>query len=212
MAASLSGSLLPIRALVLNAATQHTSGLTFTNEGLESHFGVNYLSNFLLVLLLLQSMDKENGRIVIVSSWTHDPFDSRNSHISEESHKKIFTDIDTLAKPPVESNEGVGTWALWSAGMRRYGMSKTLMAMFMYELQRRIDADPVLSNIAVLSVDPGGMGTGIARDAPFPLRFLLSWVFPVIDPSHPTHGVYPAKRLATKASYIRGASQKSLLR
>jgi NAD(P)-dependent dehydrogenase (short-subunit alcohol dehydrogenase family) len=149
-----SGSLPPIRALVLNAALQHTSGQTFTNEGFESNFAVNYLSNFLLVLLLLQSMDKENGRIVIVSSWTHDPLDSRNSHITDESHKTIFTDVDMLAKPPVESSEGVGTWQLWMAGMRRYGMSKTLMASFMYELQRRLDADPALSNISVLSVIP----------------------------------------------------------
>jgi NAD(P)-dependent dehydrogenase (short-subunit alcohol dehydrogenase family) len=53
----------------------NTSDQTFANEGLESNFAVNYLSNFLLVLLLLQSMDKENERIVIVSSLTHDPLD-----------------------------------------------------------------------------------------------------------------------------------------
>lgn len=177
-----SGALPPIRALVLNAALQHTAGQTFTNDGLESNFAVNYLSNFLLVLLLMQSMDKGAGRVVIVSSWTHDPLDSRNAHITEEKHKTIFTDVDTLAKPPVESGEGLGTWQLWMAGMRRYGMSKTLMVMFMYELQRRLDADPALSDISVLSVDPGGMATSLVRDGPFLLRFLLGWIYPIFDP------------------------------
>jgi hypothetical protein len=88
-------------------------------------------------------------------------------------------------------------------------MSKTLMAMFMYELQRRIDADLVLSNIAVLSVDPGGMGTGIARDAPFPLPFLLRWVFPAIDPLiRLIEYIQPngsLRRPATSAAHLRRA-------
>lgn len=42
-----SGALPPIRALILNAAIQHNQGQTFTNDGLESNFGVDYLSNFL---------------------------------------------------------------------------------------------------------------------------------------------------------------------
>ena len=124
-----SGDLPPIRALILNAAIQHTKGQAFTNDGLESNFGMNYLSNFLLVLLLLQSMDKKSGRIVIVASWTHDPLDTRNSHIKEESHKTIFTSVDALAKAPIEKKDG--PWPEWDAGMRRYGMSKTLMVMFM---------------------------------------------------------------------------------
>ena len=124
-----SGALPPIRALVLNAAVQHLKGQTFTNDGLESNFAVNYLSNFLLVLLLLQSMDKESGRVVLVASWTHDPHDSRNFHVKEDSHKTIFRSVDSLAKPPIESDKG--EWEFLSAGMRRYGMSKTLMVMFM---------------------------------------------------------------------------------
>lgn len=124
-----SGALPPIRALILNAAQQNLKGQTFTNDGLESNFSINYLSNFLLVLLLLQSMDKGFGRIVIVSSWTHDPLDTRNSHIKEDAHKTIFRDVDSLAKPPIANEKG--EWDLWNAGMRRYGMSKTLMVMFM---------------------------------------------------------------------------------
>ncbi|KAF2501705.1 putative short-chain dehydrogenase [Lophium mytilinum] len=177
-----SGALPPIRALILNAAVQNTKGQSFTSEGLEENFAINYLSNFLLILLLLQIMDKENGRIVIISSWTHDPMDPRNNHITDESHKTIFTNIDALAKPPIEEKNDAGIMAVWAAGMRRYGMSKTLMAMLMPELQRRIDADPALSNISVLSVDPGGMATGIVRNSPLPIRIMLVYILPLFAP------------------------------
>lgn len=43
----------------------------------------------------------------------------------------IFKDVDTLAKPLVEDTKA-GKWELLNAGMRRYGMSKTLIVMLMY--------------------------------------------------------------------------------
>lgn len=43
-----------------------------SEDGYEMSFQVNYLSNFILILLLLQSMDKTNGRILIVGSWSHE--------------------------------------------------------------------------------------------------------------------------------------------
>lgn len=64
-----SGSIPRIRALVLNAAIQHTQGMKSTEDGLEANFAINYLSNFLFTNLLLQSMDPAMGRVVIVSSW-----------------------------------------------------------------------------------------------------------------------------------------------
>lgn len=122
-----SGEIPPIRALVLNAAVQFTKRQTFTNDGLESHFAINYLANFLLVLLLLQSMDKNMGRIVIVSSWTHDTSHPLNKHIVDESHKTVMRDPEDLAKPRRKDKEGDE----YNSGMRRYGMSKTLIVMFM---------------------------------------------------------------------------------
>lgn len=123
-----SGEIPPIRALVLNAALQHVKGQTFTNDGLESNFAVNYLANFLLVLLLLPSMDKEMGRIVIVSSWTHDPAHPLSGQTDDESHRTILNDFQGLARP--EANDKVGDEH--NAGRRRYGMSKALMIMWMY--------------------------------------------------------------------------------
>jgi NAD(P)-dependent dehydrogenase (short-subunit alcohol dehydrogenase family) len=81
------GELPPIRALILNAGYQdhelivsetyfkEFQGLTpktMTEDGYETSWQVNYLANQLLALLLLQSMDKEKGRILIVGSWSHE--------------------------------------------------------------------------------------------------------------------------------------------
>ena len=122
------GDLPPIRALVLNAAVQDGKGQKFTEDGFESHFGVNYLANFLLVLLLLQSMDKEDGRIVIVSSWSHNPYDTRNNmFIRGDEDRTIWKEPEELAYEKVMDKKGDE----FPAGYRRYGRSKTLVVMFM---------------------------------------------------------------------------------
>lgn len=69
------GSLPPITALILSAGYMSNGSQRITPDGHETTFQVNYLSNFLLVLLLLQSMHPEHARIVYVTSWTHDPSD-----------------------------------------------------------------------------------------------------------------------------------------
>jgi hypothetical protein len=94
------GALPPICARILNAAIQYNQGYSRTMAS--SHFGVDYLSNVLLVLLLLQSMGKESGRVVIFSSQTHKHPDTRNSHTKEDSHKITFKDVNMLAKPLIE--------------------------------------------------------------------------------------------------------------
>lgn len=61
------GSMPPIRALIISAGFAEMTTQSLTSDGFDMTFQVNYLSQFLLVLLLLQSIDKQNGRIVIVS-------------------------------------------------------------------------------------------------------------------------------------------------
>jgi NAD(P)-dependent dehydrogenase (short-subunit alcohol dehydrogenase family) len=67
-----SGKLPTIHALILNAGFQDASDVTLSADGVDMSFAVNHLGNWLLALLLLQSMDKEKGRIVVVSSWSHE--------------------------------------------------------------------------------------------------------------------------------------------
>jgi len=66
------GEIPMIRALVLNAGYQEFQQQTWVEGGLDSTWVVNYLSQWLLTLLLLQSMDRENGRIVVLGSHTHE--------------------------------------------------------------------------------------------------------------------------------------------
>lgn len=100
------GTLVPIRALILNAAWQEANSgtlkpKTFTDDGYEAHFAINYLANFLLVLMLLQSMDRERGRIIFVCSWIHDTGDSRNNTTGQfagDEYKILFRDVEALSK------------------------------------------------------------------------------------------------------------------
>jgi NAD(P)-dependent dehydrogenase (short-subunit alcohol dehydrogenase family) len=143
------GSLPPIRALILSAGFQELETQAFSSDGFDMTFQVNYLSQFLLVLLLLQSLDKEHGRIVIVSGWNHEyvPFiiplrscdltlststeDNRNDAAGiykEEKYKILFHDTESLAK---------GTWSSPAedpsslSGQRRYGAAHLCEVMFM---------------------------------------------------------------------------------
>jgi NAD(P)-dependent dehydrogenase (short-subunit alcohol dehydrogenase family) len=143
------GSLPPIRALVLNAGYQEHIGQTFTDDGFDSSFQANYLSHFLLTLMLLESMDKEKGRIVVLGSWTHeyaflessilgdrtDKFssttDPRNKlgPLAEvyvpEKYRQIFNDpmdVESVAKGKWSSEEEYPGDI--NAGHRRYGAAK----------------------------------------------------------------------------------------
>ena len=62
----------PLRALVCNAGVQHVGPTQRTEDGFESTFGVNHLGHFLLANLMLRHLEAP-GRIIFVSSGTHDP-------------------------------------------------------------------------------------------------------------------------------------------
>ena len=50
-----------------------------------------------------------------------------------------------------------------------------------HDLQHRLASDPQLSNIKVLAVDPGGMGTTLTRTSPIYIRFLTYVLIPVLS-------------------------------
>lgn len=66
------GEVPPIRALILNVAYRESQGQTRTESGLDITFAIYYLGYWILVLLLLQSIDQKFGRLVIVGSWIHE--------------------------------------------------------------------------------------------------------------------------------------------
>ncbi|KAI0133367.1 NAD(P)-binding protein [Hypoxylon sp. NC0597] len=164
-----SGKIPPIRALVLSAAYQEHDQQNFTKDGFDMTFQATYLSQFLLTLLLLQSMDKENGRIVVLGSWTHDTTDPRNkigpyreSYVPEEFHQ-IFSDPQGSTEPIAKGKWGVQTGRTHDpcAGIRRR------------ELSRRISQDPALSKISVLGLDPAAMISGLTRRSNWFIRVVL---------------------------------------
>ncbi|KAI0479293.1 NAD(P)-binding protein [Xylariaceae sp. FL0804] len=179
-----SGALPPIRALVLCAGWQEYTTQTLTDDGFDMAFQANHLSHFLLALLLLQSMDKTDGRIVIVASWSHDSTDRRNNTgppmtdfqpFREERFRQIFSapmDTEPIARSRWSTaDEFPGDFC---AGYRRYAASKLCEVMFMRELSRRVAADPVLSSVAILGIDPGAMPSTLQSRAP--LAFQIGMV------------------------------------
>lgn len=65
------GKIPNIRVLILNAGFQDLNKQTWTKDGFDTRFSVNYLGQWLLTLLLLKRIDRYTGRIVIVSSQAH---------------------------------------------------------------------------------------------------------------------------------------------
>ncbi|KAI0394769.1 putative short-chain dehydrogenase [Xylariaceae sp. FL0594] len=178
------GDIPPIQALVLNAGFQDFGKQVWTPDGFDVTFSANYLGHWLLTLLLLKSMNKECGRIVVIGSQAHDPRDKRNDRTGA-----FATERDKTLVHDKESFEAIarGTWSSakqdpsWRSGFRRYGASKLFLVMMIHELQRRMDHDPVLSRVCVLGVDPGTMSTGLQRRAAWFVRVvLLQIVYPII--------------------------------
>ncbi|KAK6063172.1 putative short-chain dehydrogenase, partial [Seiridium cupressi] len=100
------GEIPRIQALIFNAGYREPFGQTRTKNGFDAAFATNYLGHWLLVMLLLQSMNKESGRVVVVGGFVHDPPDKskKASEAYEEARwKKVFLDassetIDSVAK------------------------------------------------------------------------------------------------------------------
>ncbi|KAM0240087.1 hypothetical protein ACHAP5_008116 [Fusarium lateritium] len=175
------GELPPIRALILNAGYQDHELITMTEDSYETSWQVNFLANQLLALLLLQSMDKEKGRILIVGSWSHDVKDPRNNASME-----CYKDLDSLFPGPEELAKGKwsrpGSGGGWLAGYRRYGASKLCAVMLMHELVNRLAHDDKLSNVTVVGLDPGVMGTDLTRRGSAVMYYSIKFVAPLVAP------------------------------
>jgi NAD(P)-dependent dehydrogenase (short-subunit alcohol dehydrogenase family) len=125
------GEIPPIRALVLNAGYLEFTAQTWTAGGFDVTFASNYLGHWLLTLLLLGSMDREEGRVVVVGSEAHDPYNPKG--------KGSFNEARFMEFMRDGSSEGVarGTWSSsaedpsYNGGFRRYGASKFCQVMMM---------------------------------------------------------------------------------
>ncbi|TGJ81877.1 hypothetical protein E0Z10_g6894 [Xylaria hypoxylon] len=194
------GEIPPIRALILNAGFQDFGKQSWTSDGLDTTFAANYLGHWLLTLLLLESLDREAGRIVIIGSQSHDPNDPRNVRgkaFKDPKYKTFVSDaagFEAIAK---------GTWSpatedsTFRGGFRRYGASKLFLIMMQHELQARLNADPTLSKVSILGVDPGAMISGMQRLAPWFIRVLIfKVIYPLVLHLNPNGPVRSTSRSA----------------
>ncbi|KAK6068470.1 putative short-chain dehydrogenase [Seiridium cupressi] len=185
-----SGDIPPIRALILNAGFQDFGKQAWNDDGLDMTFSANYLGHWLLTLLLLKSMDKDSGRVVIIGSQAHDPYDVRNERTKafvDEKYKNIVQDeprFEAIAK---------GTWSSakedqsYRSGFRRYGAAKLYLVMMI-----------------ILGVDPGNMSTGLQRNAPWIMKLLIFHiVFPIVAMLMPNG---PIRTTKTSASHVLQAA------
>ncbi|WP_256759547.1 SDR family NAD(P)-dependent oxidoreductase [Cohnella sp. WQ 127256] len=159
----------PLYALVCNAGVQFIDKTHFTKDGFEATFGVNHLGHFLLANMLLEQIT-HSGRIVFVSSGTHDPLKKTGMPAP------VFVAPKLLAYPDhTSSNE-----AIFLIGRRRYTTSKLCNLYFTYELASRINQQTE-TNITVNAFDPGMMpGTGLAQSyTPF-MKFVWKYVLPAL--------------------------------
>jgi NAD(P)-dependent dehydrogenase (short-subunit alcohol dehydrogenase family) len=172
----LAGSRPPTGAIVCNAGIQIIAGLTFTEDGIETTFQVNHLGHFLLVSLLRGSLVR-SGRVIFVSSGTHDPDKAPGMPAPR------YTSAEALAHPPSDAGNGAGL-----EGRRRYTTAKLCNLLCTYELARRLDRDATAT-----AFDPGLMpGTGLARDYGPVQRFAWQYVMPALTPFVP--GINTAAR------------------
>ncbi|KAI2779001.1 putative short-chain dehydrogenase [Daldinia loculata] len=194
------GQLPPIRALILNAGFQDFGKQSWTDDGLDATFAANYLGHWLLTLLLLKSVDKEDGRVVVIGSqilMTLETFAVKPSRTLNTLYKTFLSDaasFEAIAK---------GSWspatedASFRGGFRRYGAAKLFLIMMQHELQARLDADPALNKICVLGVDPGTMISGLQRLANWVIRVLIfQIIYPLILYWNPNGPVRPPSRSA----------------
>lgn len=145
-----------IDVLACNAGLQIAKGSQVTTEGFEKTFGVNHLGHFLLTNLLLPSINKTSGRIVLVSSGTHfKPAIWQGSLFgippADYTHWQAVSKADSFPNYPEKSR-----------GYVRYSTSKLCVLYFGYELNARLRKQH--SGITVNLYDPGLMpGTELAR-------------------------------------------------
>jgi NAD(P)-dependent dehydrogenase (short-subunit alcohol dehydrogenase family) len=142
-----------VRSLICNAGIQIVSEMRRAPNGFELTFATNHLGHFLLARQLLTSMSND-GRIVFVSSNTHDPRQWTGMPAPDTA------DIEALATGAAFAAEPIAV-----AGRRRYTTSKLCNVLCTYELARRLERASTTAQLRVCAFDPGLMpGTGLARE------------------------------------------------
>ncbi|XXH02836.1 hypothetical protein Hte_009223 [Hypoxylon texense] len=161
----------PIQALMLNAGLQFPGPVSKTVDGLESTFAINHVGHALLFHLLVPYLAPK-ARVIVTSSGTHDPEQTKGTGFPKPS----YISAEELAHPTSAS--------AGNPGRQRYAESKLANVLWTYALHRRLQQRSTPERrITVQAFDPGLMpGTGLAREASAPARFVWLHVLPRLMP------------------------------
>ncbi len=133
--------------LLINNAGIMAAPLSYTSDGLESHFAINYLGHFALTLGLLPALEAAGkARVLTLTSIAH-----RRSNI-------MFDDIHYRQRP----------YDGWEA----YGQSSTANVLLGVAFTERYAASGITAN----AVMPGGIMTGIQKYVSREKQMELGWI------------------------------------
>lgn len=176
-----------IDALVLNAGMQVHTTKRRSADGFELTFATNHLAHYLLARLLLPRIIP-GGRIILTSSGTHDPAEKTGIPAPRHANARYLADPEV---DPEREKSGI------TAGLRAYSSSKLCNLMTARSLAQRTEV--IDHSIAVHAYDPGFIpATGLARNAPWPVRKLIMPLLALLPPGKGTN------RLADGASALAG--------
>lgn len=153
------GEIDSLQAILSNAGAQFQGPVSYSADGYEETFAVNYLGPFLFVNLLLDSVS-DGGRIVFTASGTHDPetMDGRMVGTAVEP------DAGALALEGKNGEKAI-------SGGKRYTTSKLATVLLAYELDRRLRRNH--GSLASIAFDPGLIPeTGLMRTSPEAVQWL----------------------------------------
>ncbi|MEM6378584.1 MAG: SDR family NAD(P)-dependent oxidoreductase, partial [Bacteroidota bacterium] len=161
-----------IDALICNAAVAQIAKQEFTQDGFESQLGINHYGHFLLISLMLNHLEKSNGRIVVVGS---------------EGYKM---GLKTIKFSDMNFNNNYNP-------MSTYCHSKLAQMMFAYELQHRIQE--ANKSVEVFVCHPGASRTSLINEKASRrdrILFSIMSLLPIVQSAE--KGAYPEVMCATE--------------
>jgi NAD(P)-dependent dehydrogenase (short-subunit alcohol dehydrogenase family) len=153
------GDLPPLRGFLGNAGVQMPSSTRTTADGFEMNFGVNVLTNYLILRLLLDQFAAPS-RLILTGSGSH--FADFRHTLGVVPPIK-WSDTKTIATP------GSGPAANSAReGQRAYATSKLAIIYLVHALARRLP-----TGIDVYTYNPGAVpNTGLDRNASPAIQFI----------------------------------------
>lgn len=159
-----------------------------TESGQEEMFFVNYMSNFILVNLLIEKK--------VISSVNNGSFKPRLIFISSDSHQGSSSiDFEIFGK-----YEDYGV----SKGISYYSYYKLVLNTLALEFSRRLNNGAL--NVPVHVICPGPVHSGIIKEAPWALRKTLGAIFRVVFRS-PEKAAKPVVYMSISEPYGKDTGQ-----